>query len=152
MGEREILAALYSDDTLQREQEALRARMEAVKRTSDPRIGLACVTIGLVSFGLVMILSVAPAGRGSILPVLAIKQLISVLVGTAALLTVRKVGYHRLAQRKWLIFWCALFALAPECAHCGCRVLGHGLEKDDKIFCCAHCASVVGVTELRDRA
>lgn len=48
-------------------------------------------------------------------------------------------------------FECAIQALAPTCAHCGCRVLGHGLEKDGTIYCCAHCSSRAGVTELRDR-
>jgi hypothetical protein len=49
-------------------------------------------------------------------------------------------------------FECAIQALAPSCAHCGCRVLGHGVEKGSQIFCCAHCASAMGVRELRDRA
>ena len=49
-------------------------------------------------------------------------------------------------------FECAVQALAPTCAHCDCRVLGHGVEKDDRIFCCVHCASQEGVTGLRDRA
>jgi hypothetical protein len=48
-------------------------------------------------------------------------------------------------------FECAIQALAPRCAHCGCRVIGHGMEKGAKIFCCAHCATSSGVTELRDR-
>jgi hypothetical protein len=48
-------------------------------------------------------------------------------------------------------FECAIQALAPRCAHCGCRVIGHGMEKSDKIFCCAHCAVASGVSELRDR-
>lgn len=48
-------------------------------------------------------------------------------------------------------FECAIHALAPRCAHCGCRVIGHGLEKEGVIFCCAHCASEKGVDELRDR-
>ncbi len=48
-------------------------------------------------------------------------------------------------------FECAIHALAPECAHCGCRILGHGLEQGGNIYCCAHCASEAGVTELRDR-
>jgi hypothetical protein len=47
---------------------------------------------------------------------------------------------------------CAATALAPTCAHCHCRVLGHGMEKDGAIFCCAHCAEASGVTEMRDRA
>ena len=38
-------------------------------------------------------------------------------------------------------FECAIHALAPTCAHCGCRVIGHGVEGGDRIFCCVHCAS-----------
>jgi hypothetical protein len=49
-------------------------------------------------------------------------------------------------------FECAIQALAPRCAHCGCRVIGHGLEKGGQIFCCAHCAATLGAAELRDRA
>ena len=35
---------------------------------------------------------------------------------------------------------CAIAKLAPTCAHCNCRVIGHGVEHDGKIFCCEHCA------------
>jgi nitrite reductase/ring-hydroxylating ferredoxin subunit len=49
-------------------------------------------------------------------------------------------------------FECAIHALAPTCAHCGIRIVGHGLEKGHEIFCCAHCAQHEGVTELRDHA
>ncbi|MBM3926655.1 MAG: hypothetical protein FJ320_11890 [SAR202 cluster bacterium] len=49
-------------------------------------------------------------------------------------------------------FECAIHALAPECTHCGCRVIGHGVEKDNRIFCCANCAEMAGVTQLKDRA
>lgn len=48
-------------------------------------------------------------------------------------------------------FECAIHALAPECGHCGCRVVGHGVEGDGTIFCCAHCADEAGVAGLRDR-
>jgi hypothetical protein len=48
-------------------------------------------------------------------------------------------------------FECAIYALAPTCAHCGCRVIGHGVEVDGRIFCCAHCAEQEGEAELRDR-
>jgi hypothetical protein len=48
-------------------------------------------------------------------------------------------------------FECAIHALAPTCAHCSCRVIGHGLESGDRIFCCAHCAHAVGVGGLTDR-
>jgi hypothetical protein len=46
-------------------------------------------------------------------------------------------------------FECAVHKLAPTCRHCGCRVLGHGVESDGQIFCCAHCARQVGVHEVR---
>ncbi|MDP8958646.1 MAG: hypothetical protein M3N51_05455 [Actinomycetota bacterium] len=49
-------------------------------------------------------------------------------------------------------FECALHRLAPQCAHCGCRVIGHGVEADGSIYCCAHCAQQSGVTAVADRA
>jgi len=49
-------------------------------------------------------------------------------------------------------FECAIHALAPSCAHCGCKVVGHGVERDETIFCCANCAKHAGVAGLRDRA
>ncbi|HEY7380935.1 MAG TPA: hypothetical protein VH572_06970 [Gaiella sp.] len=49
-------------------------------------------------------------------------------------------------------FECAIHALAPTCDHCGCRVIGHGVESDGAIFCCAHCAMSVGVRGVADRA
>ena len=49
-------------------------------------------------------------------------------------------------------FECAIHALAPVCAHCACRIVGHGVEKSGRIYCCAHCAKHHGATELRDRA
>ena len=49
-------------------------------------------------------------------------------------------------------FECAIQALAPTYEHCGVRIVGHGLEKDGRMFCCDHCAQHEGVTELRDRA
>ena len=48
-------------------------------------------------------------------------------------------------------FECAIHALAPACEHCGCRIIGHGVESDGRMFCCAHCAASAGVPELRDR-
>lgn len=49
-------------------------------------------------------------------------------------------------------FECAVHALAPKCEHCGCRILGHGVEANGSIYCCASCASQEGVTGLQDRA
>ena len=47
---------------------------------------------------------------------------------------------------------CAAHLIAPTCAHCGCRVLGHGVQADGTIYCCAHCARVAGeASGLRDR-
>lgn len=48
-------------------------------------------------------------------------------------------------------FECAIHACAPVCAHCGCRILGHGVESGDSYYCCAHCAQGAGVSEARDR-
>ncbi len=48
-------------------------------------------------------------------------------------------------------FECAIHALAPACAHCGCKVIGHGAEAEGKFFCCAHCAKQEGVRGLDDR-
>ena len=49
-------------------------------------------------------------------------------------------------------FECAIHALAPSCEHCGCTIIGHGLEADGRYYCCDHCAQAMGVEELRDRA
>ena len=49
-------------------------------------------------------------------------------------------------------FECAIEAMAPRCAHCGCRIIGHGVEAADKTFCCAHCARQFGVSSMKDRA
>ena len=49
-------------------------------------------------------------------------------------------------------FECAIHALAPKCEHCGCRIIGHGVEADGKTFCCAHCAAEMGVAGISDRA
>jgi len=48
-------------------------------------------------------------------------------------------------------FECAIHALAPSCAHCGCTVIGHGIESDGMVYCCAHCADASGVAEAKDR-
>jgi hypothetical protein len=49
-------------------------------------------------------------------------------------------------------FECAIQALAPVCRHCGVRIIGHGVESDGALFCCAHCAAAVGVIDLTDRS
>lgn len=37
-------------------------------------------------------------------------------------------------------FECAIHRLAPTCPTCGCRVIGHGSQVDDTVYCCASCA------------
>ena len=50
-------------------------------------------------------------------------------------------------------FECAIHALAPSCEHCGCRIIGHGVEAGDgSMFCCANCARHAGVLGITDRA
>lgn len=47
-------------------------------------------------------------------------------------------------------FECAVHALAPTCAHCGCRILGHGVEVQGETFCCSHCARTSTGADLTD--
>jgi hypothetical protein len=48
-------------------------------------------------------------------------------------------------------FECAIHALAPKCGHCGCMIIGHGVETPEAIYCCVHCASAKGEKGLKDR-
>jgi hypothetical protein len=48
-------------------------------------------------------------------------------------------------------FECAIQKLAPRCEHCGCGVIGHGVEARSNFYCSAHCAHAAGVGEVRDR-
>jgi hypothetical protein len=48
-------------------------------------------------------------------------------------------------------FECAMQVLAPNCATCGVRIVGHGLEDDGTFYCCDHCAEKAGVEGLNDR-
>lgn len=56
------------------------------------------------------------------------------------------------AEHTFDSFECAIQALAPSCAHCGCRVIGHGVESAGNVYCCAHCAEAEGEQGLVDRA
>jgi hypothetical protein len=49
-------------------------------------------------------------------------------------------------------FECAVHALAPACSHCGCRIVGHGVEVSGIMFCCAHCSKQEGAVGMKDRA
>ncbi len=48
-------------------------------------------------------------------------------------------------------FECAIHALAPTCQHCGCRIVGHGVEAEGSLFCCVYCAAQEGIKGLQDR-
>lgn len=39
---------------------------------------------------------------------------------------------------------CAAHLIAPKCAHCGCLILGHGIETSDAFYCCAACSRHAG--------
>ena len=55
------------------------------------------------------------------------------------------------AEHTFDSFECAISQLAPRCAHCGCRIIGHGVEARGEMFCCAHCANHEGHDQLKDR-
>ena len=48
-------------------------------------------------------------------------------------------------------FECAIHALAPECRHCGVKIIGHGIETPAGFYCCAHCAEAEGYGAAKDR-
>ena len=47
-------------------------------------------------------------------------------------------------------FECAITALAPTCAQCRCRIIGHGVEADNVYYCSANCAEKAGVSGAVD--
>lgn len=47
-------------------------------------------------------------------------------------------------------FECAIHKLAPICDHCGCKIVGHGIEAGHAYFCCASCARAKGVKSVVD--
>jgi hypothetical protein len=49
-------------------------------------------------------------------------------------------------------FECAIHKLAPVCDHCGCKIIGHGVEAKGTFYCCANCARQAGVSEVKDHA
>lgn len=48
-------------------------------------------------------------------------------------------------------FECAINKLAPVCAHCHTRIIGHGVEAGNRIFCCGHCAHQSNFAQITDR-
>src|SRR6187549_2228478 len=49
-------------------------------------------------------------------------------------------------------FECAIHKLAPICSHCGCKIIGHGIEANGTFYCCAHCAHAEGAKSIVDNA
>jgi hypothetical protein len=47
-------------------------------------------------------------------------------------------------------FECAIQKLAPICARCGVRIVGHGVEAGEAIYCCANCARESGAAGIVD--
>ena len=54
--------------------------------------------------------------------------------------------------RSYDCFECAIHDLAPTCANCSVKIVGHGVETSGRIFCGAHCAEQQGEAALQDRA
>jgi Rieske Fe-S protein len=48
-------------------------------------------------------------------------------------------------------FECAIHLMAPVCEHCGCKVIGHGVQAGRQFFCCASCATQAGADGVVDR-
>ncbi|MEO6867742.1 MAG: hypothetical protein ABI200_06950 [Gaiellales bacterium] len=48
-------------------------------------------------------------------------------------------------------FECAISVVAPTCAHCGIRVIGHGVQAGTSIYCCGSCARHDGIEGIVDR-
>jgi hypothetical protein len=46
-------------------------------------------------------------------------------------------------------FECAIYMMAPKCSHCGCAIIGHGVENGGVMFCCAACARKAGIRAVR---
>lgn len=49
-------------------------------------------------------------------------------------------------------FECAIQALAPKCARCRCRIIGHGVEGGGHVYCCPSYARQAGIVSIADRA
>lgn len=46
-------------------------------------------------------------------------------------------------------FECAIHELAPRCARCETRILGHGVQAGGIFYCGSHCARQQGVEGLQ---
>lgn len=48
-------------------------------------------------------------------------------------------------------FECAIHLLAPCCEHCGCKIIGHGIQAKNLYYCCANCLRNEGNDKAVDR-
>lgn len=84
-----------------------------ILRHTDPRLGLACVTAALVSFGMIMIFGVSAVDPGGSMRLdMAAKQAVSVFIGIVGLLAARRIDYHALVRGRWVILGLAVAALS----------------------------------------
>jgi hypothetical protein len=49
-------------------------------------------------------------------------------------------------------FECAIHAIAPACVHCNCRIIGHGIDDGENMYCCASCAKHMEAHAFADRS
>jgi hypothetical protein len=49
-------------------------------------------------------------------------------------------------------FECAIHKLAPVCANCGVKVVGHGVDANQDFYCSASCARTAGARDVTDHA
>ena len=49
-------------------------------------------------------------------------------------------------------FECTIQKMAPECNHCGCKIIGHGVENSGRIFAAPIAPERVAKTGLCNRA
>jgi hypothetical protein len=45
-------------------------------------------------------------------------------------------------------FECAIDRLAPRCACCGIRIIGHATVSDGSLFCGVHCSQLLGINSF----
>lgn len=60
-----------------------------------------------------------------------------------------KVNYAG-ADYQFDCFECAIYELAPSCAHCGLIILSHGVRVKGELFCSGSCARFQGQGVERD--
>ncbi|MGD9765042.1 MAG: hypothetical protein AB7V27_15150 [Candidatus Binatia bacterium] len=46
---------------------------------------------------------------------------------------------------------CAIHVLAPTCAECSCRIIGHPVLWEDEVFCSRRCVAAAGAAVVAAR-